>query len=181
MDGENNFAGHLGGANDGPAPNVDNLGGGVGGEGDDINQYYDDAGETFLPADHVSHSNCWLTTFRIALDVSAAKCANQATNWLSRASRPLASRERRRSTQDPLVTWGNWCATVWRVALVGEDVDHFWTDPRQLQHRLEIQSRGWEAARGLTKTVWREKGGGWWAAEACLEGVGRAQSVEPYA
>ena len=41
---------------DGPLPNLDNLGGaGAPGEGDDINQYYDDAGETFLPADHVSN------------------------------------------------------------------------------------------------------------------------------
>lgn len=34
-------------------PNADNLGGG-GGDAEDINAYYDDAGETFLPADHVS-------------------------------------------------------------------------------------------------------------------------------
>ena len=34
-------------------PNADNLGGGSG-DAEDINQYYDDAGETFLPADHVS-------------------------------------------------------------------------------------------------------------------------------
>ena len=56
---DENFAGPMGGGGqDGPAPNVDNLGGGggAGGEGaDDINQYYDDAGETFLPADHVSN------------------------------------------------------------------------------------------------------------------------------
>jgi hypothetical protein len=32
-------------------PNADNLGGG-GGDAEDINAYYDDAGETFLPADH---------------------------------------------------------------------------------------------------------------------------------
>jgi len=52
--GDNNFAGPVGGPglNNGAMPNLDNLGGAGGEGGDDINQYYDDAGETFLPADH---------------------------------------------------------------------------------------------------------------------------------
>ena len=34
------------------------VGGGAGGDGDDENaDYFDDGGETFLPADHVSYSN----------------------------------------------------------------------------------------------------------------------------
>ena len=45
------------------------LGGAMGGEGDDegVDQYFDDGGETFLPADHVSdinnslQCNCLLT------------------------------------------------------------------------------------------------------------------------
>ena len=52
MDGQNDFAGNLGGQDGGPMPDIGNLGGGGGDGGDDINQYYDDAGETFLPADH---------------------------------------------------------------------------------------------------------------------------------
>jgi len=52
MDGGDNFAGQIDGGPAGPSANVDNLGGGGMDGGDDINQYYDDAGETFLPADH---------------------------------------------------------------------------------------------------------------------------------
>ena len=35
------------------------MGGALGGEGDDegVDQYFDDGGETFLPADHVSEIN----------------------------------------------------------------------------------------------------------------------------
>ena len=71
MDGENNFAGNLG-QDGGPMPNLDNLGGG-GDDGGDINQYYDDAGETFLPADHVSDLNFVNTHILLAPHVSAPK------------------------------------------------------------------------------------------------------------
>ena len=59
------------------------IGGALGGEGDDenVDQYFDDGGETFLPADHVSEikqstlCNCLLTPkfYSLAFDGSPAK------------------------------------------------------------------------------------------------------------
>ena len=78
----NDFAGPQGGLgpNAGVQPNLDNLGGAGGEGGDDINQYYDDAGETFLPADHVS-SFIQILTRRscLASHESSAKCLDETT------------------------------------------------------------------------------------------------------
>lgn len=81
--GDNNFAGPVGGPglNNGAMPNLDNLGGAGGEGGDDINQYYDDAGETFLPADHVSILIQILTRcYLIASHGSSPKRPYQATH-----------------------------------------------------------------------------------------------------
>ena len=54
----NQFVPGLGGEEQ-PAAEMGGALGGMGGEGDDegVDQYFDDGGETFLPADHVSELN----------------------------------------------------------------------------------------------------------------------------
>ena len=51
-DDPNNFAPGLGDEQ----PEAD-MGGALGGDDENVDQYFDDGGETFLPADHVSRSN----------------------------------------------------------------------------------------------------------------------------
>lgn len=52
------------------------------GEEENVDQYFDDGGETFLPADHVScnHSRLLLTVTFSAVDGPPSKRLDEATN-----------------------------------------------------------------------------------------------------
>lgn len=168
-----------------------NLGAGVDGAGDEdnVDQYFDDGGETFLPADHVSDffalpryvlTLTWLF-HNLASDGKAPKRLDQVINGRAWTCRSVTPRKGGRSAQNSSGSWRDWCSAVWRPTLAGPHVNNFWAHPRQLQHRATIPHRGWKAARSPPTTVRSKKRGSRWAAKASAESLGRTQSTQSHA
>ncbi len=64
------------------------------GQDEDVDQFFDDGGETFLPADHVCNPQVF---YSLAPHGAPLKCLDQATHRRARAHRSAASREGRGS------------------------------------------------------------------------------------
>lgn len=148
-------------------PNADNLGGGGGDPAEDINQYYDDAGETFLPADHVSFLwgltifNITMLRFYLAPHGTFAKRSYQTIDRCSRACWSRTPWERWRSTQDSSISWRNWCAVIWSSALTCSHADNLRTYPWQLQHRSKISCGSRTSTWSTPKIIRRKERRGW--------------------
>ena len=152
-------------------------------EEENVDQYFDDGGETFLQADHVSslvwtsryntlNLNFMLTSF-IAAYGETTKCLDKTTDGRARTGGLVTPWERRRSPQGQTIQRRDRCLALWCAALIGAHANNLWAHSRQLQYCSTIPRWGWKTTRNFAETVRSKERGGGWTAETCTQSVGR--------